>query len=49
MPAYPAMYLKFLIDGADGYMLTWEAKYTLNEYKVRDFNISPLGYHLFST
>ena len=33
--------LKFLIGGADGYILSLEAKYSLNEYKVRDFNISP--------
>ncbi len=30
--------LKYLIDGADGYYLTIEGKYSINEFKTRDFN-----------
>jgi hypothetical protein len=32
--------LKFLIDGADGYYLTLEGKYSLNEFKTRDFTFN---------
>jgi uncharacterized protein YutD len=32
--------LKYLIDGADGYCLTLEVKYSLDEKRARDFNVS---------
>lgn len=33
--------LKYFIDGADGFNLALEVKYSLNEKRVRDFNVAP--------
>jgi len=33
--------LKYLIDGTEGYTLTFESKYTMDEKKVREFNVAP--------